>query len=73
MLKVITYNCHGLLSSLQDVIELCNQYDLIFLQETWLFKHELCILNNLQVLFVAFGCSAVDDSDGIVRGTLMVD
>ena len=68
MLKVITYNCHGLLSSLQDVIELCNHYDLIFLQETWLFKHELCILNNLHVLFKAFGCSAVDDSDGIVRG-----
>ena len=50
MLKVITYNCHGLLSSLQDVIELSNQYDLIFLQETWLFKHELCILNNLHVV-----------------------
>ena len=39
MLKVITYNCHVLLSSLQDVIELCIQYDLTFLQETWLVKH----------------------------------
>ena len=68
MLTVITYNCHGLLSGLQDVTELCNQCDLIFLQETWLLKHELFLLNNLHVLFEAFGCSAVDDSDGIVRG-----
>ena len=34
------------MSSIHDVLHLCDQYDLIFLQETWLFKHELSILNN---------------------------
>ena len=68
MLKVITHNCHGLMSSIHDILHLCDQYDLIFLQETWLFKHELSILNNLHVQFEAFGCSAIDDSNGIVRG-----
>ena len=56
------------MSSIHDVLHLCDQYDLIFLQETWLFKHELSILNNLHVQFEAFGCSAIDDSNGIVRG-----
>ena len=56
------------MSSIHDVLNLCDQYDLIFLQETWLFKHELSILNNLHVQFGAFGCSAIDDSNGIVRG-----
>ena len=56
------------MSSIHDVLHLCEQYDLIFLQETWLFKHELSILNNLHVQFEAFGCSAIDDSNGIARG-----
>ena len=66
MLKVITYNCHGLMSSIHDVRHLCDQYDLIFSQETWLFKHELSILNNLHVQFEAFEGSA----NSIVRGRL---
>ena len=49
------------MSSIHGVLHLCDQYDLIFLQETWLFKHELSILNNLHVQFEAFGCSAIDD------------
>ena len=56
------------MSNIHDVLHLCDQYELIFLQETWLFKHELSILHNLHVQFEAFGCSAIDDSNGIVRG-----
>ena len=41
MLKVITYNCQGLKNSLQDVSKLCQYYDFLFLQETWLFNFEL--------------------------------
>ena len=37
MLLIITYNCFNI----QDVCDLCNSYNLIFLQETWLFEHEL--------------------------------
>ena len=56
------------MSSIHDVLHLCDKYDLKVLQETWLFKHELSILNNLHVQFEAFGCSAINDSNGIVRG-----
>ena len=56
------------MSSIHNVLHLCDQYDLIVLQERWLFKRELSILNNLHVQFEAFGCSAIDDSNGIVRG-----
>ena len=65
MLKIITYNCHGLYSSIQDIIDLCDRYDLIFLQEIWLFKYDLSILCNMHPLFEGFGCSAIDESNGI--------
>ena len=68
MLKIITYNCHGLYSSIQDIIDLCDRYDLIFLQEIWLFKYDLSILCNLHPLFEGFGCSAIDESNGIIPG-----
>ena len=47
MLEVITYNCQGLKNSLQDVSKLCQYYDFIFLQETWLFNFELHMLSSV--------------------------
>ena len=68
MIKVTTYNCQGLKNSLQDVSDLCQQYDIIFLQETWLFNFELHILSNISHDFEGFGVSSIDDSMGILRG-----
>ena len=68
MLIIITYNCHCLYSSIQDIIDLCDRYDLIFVQEIWLFKYDLSILCNLHPLFEGFGCSAIDESNGIIQG-----
>ena len=68
MIKVITYNYQGLKNSLQDVSDLCQRYDFIFLQETWLFNFELHILSNISHDFEGFGVSSIDDSTGIVRG-----
>ena len=68
MLKLITYNCHGLYSNIQNIIDICDWYDLIFLQEIWLFKYDLSILCNVHPLFEGFGCSAIDESNGIIQG-----
>ena len=67
MLKVITYNCQGLKNSLQDVSKLCQHYDFVFLQETWLFNFELHMLSSISKDFEGFGISAIDDSLGIVN------
>ena len=50
MLEVITYNCQGLKNSLQDVSKLCQYYDFIFLQETWLFNFELHMLSSVKLI-----------------------
>ena len=55
--KIATYNCHGLKSSLQYVLELAESHDILFLNEHWLQVHELftieqiCEDNNLKGFF----------------------
>ena len=70
MVKVITYNCQGIKSSIHDIYELTKHYDLIFLQEIWLFTYELSVLSTINSEFESFGISAIDDSNGIVQGRL---
>ena len=55
-------------SSMHDIYELTKHYDLIFLQEIWLFTYELSILSTINSEFESFSLSAIDDSNGIVQG-----
>ena len=68
MIRAITYNCQGLKSSIHDIQALCSTYDLIFIQESWLFQFELTLLSEIDSDFEGFGISAIDDSTNIVRG-----
>ena len=40
-LKVASLNCKGLYSSTLEILELCEDRDIVFLQETWLPPHRL--------------------------------
>jgi len=40
-LSLATYNCLGFKSSMPDMQKLLNDYQTIFLQETWLAKQQL--------------------------------
>ena len=46
-LKVVSFNCRGLSSSLEEIKTLCKTFDIILLQETWLAKQNLEILNSI--------------------------
>jgi len=39
LLKVASFNCKGLASSCQEILELCKDHDVVMLQETWLPPH----------------------------------
>ena len=68
MIRAVTYNSQGLKSSIHDVQALCSSYDLIFIQESWLFQYELPILSRIDSEFEGFGLSAIDDTTNIVQG-----
>ena len=46
-LKVVSFNCRGLSSSLEEIKTLCKTFDIILLQETWLAKQNLDFLNSI--------------------------
>ena len=67
-IKVVSYNCRGLLSSMRDVQMLCKQYHIIVLQETWVAKQNLSFLSTVSETHHAFGISSVDYETGLFVG-----
>jgi len=67
-LSLATYNCRGFKSSMPDVQKLLNDYQIIFLQETWLAKQQLDNLSCLDLSHFAFGRADYDFYDGLVHG-----
>ena len=48
---IISLNCYGIKTSLYQVYELCEVADIVLLQETWLFTHELSIFSTIHPEF----------------------
>ena len=67
-LRIISLNCYGIKTSLYQVYELCEVADIVLLQETWLFTHELSILSTIHPEFEGMGVSTIDSSSGIISG-----
>ena len=74
-LNIVSYNCRGLsltptLKNIQNfhVDRLLSMGDIICLQETWLWQHEVKNLNNLSVDFFGTGESSRNAEDGIFSG-----
>ena len=67
-IKLCSYNCQSLKSSVAEICSLCSEFDIIFIQETWLAKFELDILNTIHGDFFGYGISAFDSSAGLLRG-----
>ena len=54
--------------SIHDVQALCSSYDMVFIQESWLFQYELPILSRIDSESEGFGLSAIDGTTNIVQG-----
>jgi exonuclease III len=67
-LRVSTFNCRSLKSSVTEICELCDSSDLVFLQEHWLLPFELGLLNNIHSNFFAVSKSAVDTTRDVLVG-----
>jgi len=63
-----TFNCRSVKNSLLDIRKLCESFDIVLLQEHWLLPYELGILNDISCDCLAFGVSAVNISDDILKG-----
>ena len=67
-LTLCTFNCRSVKSSLEEVVNLCDSCDLIFLQEHWLLPYELDYLSRIHSDYIAIGQSSVDISSSALVG-----
>ena len=67
-MRISSYNCQSSKRNAGGIQLLCNNSDIIFLQEHWLFPSDLPSLNLLHADFVSFGLSSMNVTDGIVLG-----
>lgn len=67
-IKVLSYNCQSIKSSKTYVSGHCDDIDICILQEHWLYKSELSLLNNIHRDFIACGTSPNDCENGLLRG-----
>ena len=67
-LRISSFNCRSIKSSIESVRNLCLSHDVVLLQEHWLTTDELHILSNIHNDFYAFGVSAIDTENVITAG-----
>ena len=56
----VSFNCYGVKNKIPYINMLCEQSDIIFLQETWLMPHETNFLDHVHSDFNNFSMSSVD-------------
>ena len=59
-LRIVTYNCRGIKSSLPVIHELCTDNGVVLLQETLLCSHNLHFINSIHSDLYVGGCTSVD-------------
>lgn len=68
LMTIISFNCKSLKRSAAYVRDLCEASDIVLLQETWLLPHDLGSINSIHEEFLGTANSAVDTSQGLLRG-----
>ena len=67
-ITISTFNCQGLKSAMNQVQGLCNNSQIVALQETWLYNNDLDIVKSIHKDFSGFSISSVRDDVAIHRG-----
>ena len=69
-LRILSFNMHGNNQSKDYLSHLCQNFDILFLQQHWLLPSELSLLTACAPNFVVFGSSALQSSVSrdILRG-----
>ena len=69
VVRVCSYNMHGFTNGLPLAKELCNDHDVILLQEHWLLQDNLHKISSISSEFQAYSLSSMNEK--IARGILV--
>ena len=60
-----SFNCRGIKSVVEEVKQLCKTCDIILLQETWLYSHELSFIMSISNDYYGTAISLIDSQNGV--------
>ena len=66
--NLVTYNCRPVKSSVNEIRQLCDKYDIVMLQEHWLLPHDIGYLSMFHPEFLSVAKSAVNVTDNVLIG-----
>ena len=66
--KVSTFNVNGVKTSSTTIQEMCKHFDIIMIQEHWLYPDELSYLSMLSNDFNGFGLSPMPVGEKLLSG-----
>ena len=67
-LRVCSFNCQNIKSSLEEVKQLCCVNDIVLLQETWLFSHELNYILSISPDHYGKAITSMNSEKGVIKG-----
>ena len=67
-LRIYSYNCEGVKSSIGNITQPCHTHDCLLIQEHCLYNDELCLFNKFHPDCIIFGVPPMDLSDRIISG-----
>ena len=65
-IRITSFNCKNVKTSLPDIHGLCDGSDIVFLQETWLAPSELDLLKSIHSDFYGIGVSSFGEDEYLV-------
>ena len=69
VLHITSYNCRGINTNSVGIInDICNQSDVVLLQETWLTSNNLYKLKSINPNFDASGIHGIDACNQLING-----
>ena len=67
-LKATTFNCHRIRSSIDTIRMLTTEYQLVFLQETWLYPDDFSTVSRISENYESFSISSMSLDDRLITG-----
>ena len=67
-LKVTSFNCHGIGTSVDTIRQLATEFEIVFLEETWIYPDEFAIVSQISDEMQSFSLSSMSLDDKLLSG-----
>ena len=67
-LKVASFNCHGVGTSIETIRQLTTEFEIVFLEETWIYSDEFAIVSQISDEMQSFCLSSMSLDEKLLSG-----